>query len=194
MKLLLQHHTRLFSWDQEQPCSFPTHLPPSVLLAGSSSPSFLQDNLKLCFKWESYSAWHFNKIECDFSTRGFFGVTTSFVASDWSQKNTLIRRERDYYIKFSPSTSSVQINLRSNNHVFFFFLLYIQTFEVKDGGVWNRYLPGLNFFYLEIFFLSWNILYLETFFLVRSKAKGSRKKKIHQKNPQKKKVTGENPC
>lgn len=135
MKLLLQHHTRLFSWDQEQPCSFPTHLPPSVLLTGSSSPSFLQDNLKLCFKWESYSAWHFNKIECDFSTRGFFGVTTSFVASDWSQKNTLIRRERDYDIKFSPSTSSVQINLRSNNHVFFFFFV-IYT-NIWSEGWWG---------------------------------------------------------
>lgn len=182
MKLQLQHHARLSSWDQEQPRSFPTHLPPSVLLTGSSSPSFLQDNLKLCFKWESYSAWHFNKMECDFSTRGFFGVTTSFVASDWSQKNTLIRWERGYYIKFSPSTSSTQINLRSNNHVFF--LLYIQTFQVKDGGVWNRYLPGFHFFILKHFFYLQTFFYLETFFLVHSKPKSSRKKNLQKKKLQ----------
>lgn len=187
MKLQLQHPTRSSSWDQAQPCSFPTHLPPSVLLTGSSPPSFLQDNLKLCFKWGSYSAWHFNKMECDFSTRGFFGVTTSFVASDWSQKNTLISWERAYYIKFPPSTSSTQINLRSNNHVLFFCYIH-KHFKWKMVGFEIDICQGFGFFFiLKHFFLkSSNVFHLETFFS-SLQTEELQEKKIHKNNPQKKK-------
>lgn len=175
---MFQHYTALFQLSSRKLLFFSAYLLSCVLLTGSWSPSFLQDNLKLFFKCESYSDWHFNKIECDFNTRGFFGVMTIFVASGGSQK-TLWLGERNYYIKFSPSTSYIKINLRSNDHIFTYLsiYLYIQTFQAEEVG-----------FEMEI----WQdiILYLENFYFSSVQTNIFKKHKCTQTH----KVTGENTC
>lgn len=58
-----------------------THLPSSVPFISKASPSLLQDNLKLCFRWASHQLSQCNSRVCDVGTRELAGEMRTLVAS-----------------------------------------------------------------------------------------------------------------
>lgn len=71
----------LFQMQGVNPSQVSSHLPSSVPFMVKASPFLLQDNFRLCFKWESHLVSQCNSSVCDLGTRGCLGETRTFVAS-----------------------------------------------------------------------------------------------------------------